>query len=238
MHGSEMSTTPISFRNGDGPERAGVPVKRSSDVETVACSVSEMDIGRTGGGSLGTALVAEIGAGGEILLTIDGGLRQAQRAYSCVIEPVPGDRVVTALLGDAIYVLAILDRLAPEEAVLSAPGGHCLTLAAEDIALRATGNLRLSASSLSLRAHAVSLVGRLVTFVADHLRTTGRQHEVVADQIATQARTRVTVVRETDVLDAGTVSQSVAGVTSTTAATAVLVAKEDVRFDGKRVTVG
>lgn len=195
-------------------------------------------IGRAGGGSLVADRVAGLGADGEIYLADDVAPRLAQRAYSCLIEPAVGDRVVTAQLGDTIYVLAILDRLMPDQATVSAPGAKCLKLDAADIALRATSQVTLSAPTVRVQAHAFSLVGRLVTFVADHLRTTARRREVVADQIAVQAQSRVAVVRDTDVLEAGTVVQSVAGITSTTATTAVLVAKEDVRFDGKRVTVG
>ncbi len=198
----------------------------------------ELDIGAAGGGSLGVARVLSLGSDGKIILADDAGPRPARRAYSCLISPAVGDRVVAAQFGDALYVLAILDRLMPDQATVSVPGATSLTVTANEIALRADRDVSLSACSVSVQAGTFSLVGRLVTLVADHLRSTARRREVVADQIAVQAQSRVAVVRDTDVLEAGTVVQSVAGITSTTATTAVLVAKEDVRFDGKRVTVG
>ncbi len=170
----------------------------------------------------------------------------ATRAFSCLVEPAVGDRVLLAQVDDESFVIAVLDRMLLDAATLSAPGVERLTLAAPHLALAAGDTLAIVAPrevaiesrTVGIRAHAFSLVGRLVTLVADHLRSTARRREVVADQIAVQAQSRVAVVRDTDVLEAGTVVQSVAGITSTTATTAVLVAKEDVRFDGKRVTVG
>lgn len=196
-------------------------------------------------GAVLRARVIEGAADGRVRVAAGDLEMWARRAFSCLVEPAAGDLVLLAQAEGEAHILAVLDRLFPSAATLSAPGVERLTLAAphlaltgETIALAAARDLTLDSRTLGLRAHAVSLVGRLVTLVADHLRTTAKRREVVADQIAVQAQSRITLVRETDVLEAGTVMQTVAGITSTTAAIAVLVAKEDVRFDGKRVTVG
>ncbi|MDQ0509465.1 DUF3540 domain-containing protein [Ancylobacter amanitiformis] len=186
------------------------------------------------------------GADGRIRVVFGEVEDTAIRAFGCLVEPVVGDRVLLAEVEGTRFVLAVLDRLLPVAATLSAPGVERLTVAAPRLELAAGDTLALAAArdvtiesrTVGIRAHAVFLVGRLVTLVADHLRSTARRREVVADQIAVQAQSRVVLVRDIDVLEAGTVTQSVAGITSTTAGTAVLVAKEDVRFDGKRVTVG
>lgn len=170
----------------------------------------------------------------------------AQRALSCLVEPMVGDRVLVASAGEEAFVLAVLDRLLPGEAALSVAGASRVALTApqlavearEGLALKAGAALEIEAPRLRIGADTLALVGRLVTFIADQLRATARLSETVAEQIAVQAGERTTLVRGTDVSEAGMLVQTIDTIASTTATTAVLVAKEDVRFDGKRVTVG
>lgn len=191
------------------------------------------------------ARVIELCSDGRVRVAVGDAEYRAARAFSCLIEPAVGDRVLLVHERGESFVLAVLDRMLPFTAALSVPGVERLTLAAprlaltgETLTLAAAQDVSIESRTVGIRAHAFSLVGRLVTVVADHLRSTARRREVVADQIAVQAQSRVTLVRDTDVLEAGTVVHQVSGIASTTATTAILVAKEDVRFDGKRVTVG
>ena len=61
---------------------------------------------------------------------------------------------------------------------------------------------------------------------------------MVATDIATKAARRVTIVDETDVLEAGTIAQKIAAASVTNAHAVVIAADEDLRLDGARVTVG
>ncbi|MGU3492573.1 DUF3540 domain-containing protein [Xanthobacteraceae bacterium A53D] len=170
----------------------------------------------------------------------------AQRAYSCLIEPQAGDVVLLASAGETPYVLAVLSRLLPDAAALSVPGARALGIAAqrlelqggEVLALQSAKDVEIRGAALRIRTDLFALVGRAVSLIADRLRTTARRSETVAEQIAIQAGERTSLVRGPDISEAGLLVQKVEGVASTTATTAVLVAKEDVRFDGKRVTVG
>ncbi len=227
------------------PSRLALPTNGASAPNSHATATPAAPAQPTPG-TFPCARVIEMAPDGRSRVAVDEAELWAARAFSCLVEPTVGDRVLLAQVEGETYVLAVLDRLLPGTATLSAPGVERLTVSAphlglaagETLALTAAKDVTIDSRTVAIRAHAFSLVGRLVTLVADHLRSTARRREVVADQIAVQAQSRVALVRDTDVLEAGTVMHSVAGITSTTAATAVLVAKEDVRFDGKRVTVG
>ncbi len=199
-------------------------------------------------GRMAAARVLAVEPDGRVTVAIGEAEMPAARALSCLVEPAAGDRVLLAQVDGESFVLAVLDRREPGPAPVSVsvPGAERVTLSAPHLGLVAGETLALSAArevtidsrTLSLRAHALSLVARLTTLVADHLRSTARRREIVADQIAVQAQGRTTLVRDLDVHEAGTLVQTVAGISSATAATAVMVAQEDLRFDGKRVTVG
>lgn len=170
----------------------------------------------------------------------------AQRAFGCLVEPIAGDRVLVARVGGESFVLSVLDRLVGDQAVLSAPGATALTVAADDISLAAGRRLslssaketRLSGETVAVQAGTFSLVGRMMTVVMDHLRSVLRRKEEMADVVALQAGERTTLVRGADVSKVGTLVQEVETVSTSTASTAVIIGREDVRVDAKRVTVG
>src|ERR1700678_3988910 len=67
--------------------------------------------------------------GPALLVRVDGKDRTAQRALSCLVDPVQGDRVLLALLGDgATFVLAVLERTEAAGVTASLPGDLSLRL--------------------------------------------------------------------------------------------------------------
>ena len=84
----------------------------------------------------------------------------------------------------------------------------------------------------------MSALARTATWVAEQLRISAKTQETVADTISSKSLDRVAVVERADVLRAQTLSQTIAGVSVTSAPIAVIATTEDLRLDGKRVTVG
>lgn len=169
----------------------------------------------------------------------------AQRSLSCLLAPEVGDRVLLARADGEAFVLAVLDRLLPDTMTLSVPNARQVVLSAPDVTLQAADSLALRGREATLDgvnvrvlAKSFSLVGRMATFIADLLRTTARHSETVAEQVTLQAAERTTRVKGADVSEVGTHVQHVEQISVETAHSAVLTAKEDLRFDGTRVTVG
>lgn len=169
----------------------------------------------------------------------------ARRALSCLIAPEVGDRVLVARSDGEAFVLAVLDRLLPDAMTLSVPEARSVVLCAPDLALQAEGPLalrareaRLEGENVHILAKSFQLVGRVTTLIADLLRATARRSETTAEEVVVQATDRTTRVRGTDVSEVGTAVRNVEQVSVETAQSAVLTAKDDLRFDGARVTVG
>ncbi|MDR2422830.1 MAG: DUF3540 domain-containing protein [Deltaproteobacteria bacterium] len=112
--------------------------------------------------------------GAEILL--------ARRAYSCLVEPVKGDRVIFAAHESQTYILAILSRPEPEarpaELVLPAQAalkGESLALRVSALAFEATtltgrtGRAHLSGSWLKLDFSLAHLAAKKAVEVFDRL---------------------------------------------------------------------
>ena len=113
--------------------------------------------------------------------------RVARTGFSCLVRPVPGDRVLTWGAGDACFVLGILERRsAGSPAVISVDGAAAL-----------------EASRIALSAQAVHIS-------AGDLLTSARNIHAVADTSSETTRLRVTQVG-TDVRRADNADDTVHG---------------------------
>jgi hypothetical protein len=169
----------------------------------------------------------------------------ARVGFSCLVRPIAGDRVLLSRGPEGVFVLAVLERLVPDRATLSLPSGGGLVVEAQSIGLVARQEVSVDAREIGMRsrkfnvvADSLTLFGRLSNWIAEHMRVSTKTQEVVADTLSAKAIDRVAIVERADVLRAASLSQTIDGVAITMAPTAVIATTEDLRLDGKRVTVG
>jgi hypothetical protein len=195
--------------------------------------------------SLGAAKVTkDLGASG-VELEIGNEVVAARLGFGCLIRPVAGDHVLAVRTPRGIFVLTVLDRLVPDSATLSLPLGGALVLEATDIRLEARQGVSIDARSVDVRSKrftvvsdSLTLFGRVANWVAEQMRISAKTQETVADTLSAKAFDRIVIVERSDVLRAGNVSQTIDNVSVTTAPAVVIATTEDLRLDGKRVTVG
>jgi hypothetical protein len=116
---------------------------------------------------------------------------------------------------------------------------------AKDVALKTDGRLALSAPDVQVSA-------RRMTILTDSLMQTGRKLvsnfnrslETYVDKmlnartITTTAQSRSSAIKETETLKAGILVQNIDSVATQNSEISMITAEEDVRLDGKRVSVG
>ena len=88
---------------------------------------------------------------------------RAERALSCLVEPVAGDRVLVCAGEGGAYVLHILARPGNVDAHLSVPGADSVSLRQPRIAMMAAESLELASAadaSLSAVSGTLSLTGQ------------------------------------------------------------------------------
>lgn len=171
----------------------------------------------------------------------------ARRAVSCLVEPQAGDRVLYLVEEDGRgTILHILSRAPgqPADVAVSNPDG-ALRLRGETVSLESPGAVTVSAGSVAVAAEKADVMAATLTMSGDTLQqiygrtqTSARSMETMAERIVTKALDRIDIVDNTDNRHVGTLSVKVSGVLTQSSYTTVLVAEEDLRMDGKRVTVG
>lgn len=191
------------------------------------------------GTSLDTGTVKALVTEREAMVTLANGEQiHAFQATSCLLAPVIGDTVLIFHGPEQAYMLSVLAREATVTAELGVAG-------AKDVALKAEGHLALSAPDVQVSA-------RRMTVLADTLMQTGkklvsnfsRTLETYLDQmvnartITTTAQSRSSAIKETETLKAGILVQNIDSVATQNSEISMITAEEDVRLDGKRVSVG
>lgn len=217
---------------------------RTSSYAAGSVDPGAIDRSHAGEPALFSGRVIASGAQDQVRIATETDEFEARLAVTCLVAPQPGDRVLVSRLENGCFVLAILERLIPSPVTLRA-AGDSLTIEAARLTLAARETLSVSAPAVdivtprfTLAGDALAFLGKLTSFVGDRLRLSSRTQEVAADTIATTARERVSAVAGTDMLRAGNLVSTIDGVVSTQTEAAVIAAREEVRIDGKRVTMG
>ncbi len=119
--------------------------------------------------------------------------RVARQAYSCLIQPCVGDRVLVSSSTEP-FIVAVLERTQPQPACLQLPTDDPLTLRNQDLSLQAEQSLKLSSlaemelnvplGTLRWNAHHVfsTVTGNWVQQVNHHLQRV-RQFALEATQL-------------------------------------------------------
>ncbi|MHA7773941.1 DUF3540 domain-containing protein [Roseibium sp. M-1] len=189
--------------------------------------------------------------GGQYQVLASGKTLTAQRAVSCLVAPECSDVVALMSTREGIFITDVLMR--PDE------GSQSVTLkpvkadgTARDMVI-AAGSLRIDVAekfeasgkeaglafeTLSLTAGRLALVGRKLLTSMQEIVSHAKRRLETYDMTTTRARTRVDRIVETDQLRAGSIQTQADTVSLSQSETALVVAKEDIRMDGKRISMG
>ncbi|WP_422377344.1 DUF3540 domain-containing protein [Roseibium sp.] len=211
-------------------------LKTQSQTEPVA-RTAQQDPASSAGLQTGTvkALLTEV----EAMVTLDTGEQiHAVQATSCLLAPVIGDTVLVYSGPEQSFMLSVLAREATVTAEIGVTG-------AKDVALTTKGSLALSAPDVKVSA-------RRLTVLTESLMQTGKQlvtnfsrsletyvdKMVNARTITTTAQSRSSAIKETETLKAGILVQNIDSVATQNSDVSLITAKEDVRLDAERVSIG
>jgi hypothetical protein len=148
--------------------------------------------------------------GAAVLLLRDGREEHARRAYSCLVEPVPGDLVLVGRAGGQAYVLAVLERRGDAAMRLAMPDGATIGGGA--------GRLNLAAGTLVVDADTTQVATRSLDVVATrteaHLGRVGlfaEAIETIAQRVIGRFRRSFRFVEEGEQLRARDIDQRASG---------------------------
>ena len=206
--------------------------------------LQEMRIVRSSG-----KVVSREGARFEI---ISGGkMVVALKAVSCLVEPEVTDVVAVLETSEGLFISDVLHRSEECQRNLTicftdAEGNpQDVELKAGNLALNAEDKLTASGKQLGFQFKSILMTGDRIALVGQKLMTSmqeivshAKQFLATYDTMSTKAKNRIDRIVETDQLKAGAIQTQADTVSLTQAGSTLIVAREDVRMDGKRITMG
>lgn len=172
-----------------------------------------------------------------VLVEVEGEVRAARQAASCLLSPETGDIVLCSASRLGLHVLHVLERDETECATVSAPGVRRLVLEQPAIDIRA-GDLDATATRARARVEQVHLFSRMVSAVTGRLELVADRLRRIAKQEVTSTTDSVRTVRNTDTVRAGHIMHEASEVMSLRSHVAVVEARGDVRVNGERISMG
>jgi hypothetical protein len=176
---------------------------------------------------------------------ITGAALSIRQAATCLVAPEPADIVLLQGAPPLAFVVAILLRASGVPLVITTPGDEGLVLRAGQITIDAGTRLNLTApqailtlDQVTLRSRAAILVTQTAAMATGLLRAVAQRVEMTAEILVSALGSRNAVVRETDVLRAGSTLSQVEGVAASQTGSFVVTARKDVRMDAERISLG
>jgi len=191
--------------------------------------------------------------GRDARISRDGVVHEARIAFGCLIQPEPGDRVLTSLADGTIWIIAVLDRQSDTPPRLWAEGDLGIVSQRGDISLSAARTVDIGAGA-TVRAAApeIDLHAGIARFVLDELLQVGRRAnlyvakirsvcdvvETFAEHVLTRAKRGSRFIEDSDQIRAGDIDYRAEGNLQLQAQTAFITADTVVRVDAEQIHMG
>lgn len=192
-------------------------------------------------------------AGDSAMIEFDGGAVNAAVAFSCLVKPVAGDKVLVARSERECHVLAVLERSAgrettiefPGDARLSAPNGRMNLASGTELNLIGAQKTRMVSADTQIMSGRVSVHADTLSARANKTETRLGAVQVFADSIDTVAKritqrvdTLMRWVEGVETLSIGSLIQNVRKIMTSHSHHAVITAKKDIKIDAERIHMG
>ncbi|WP_437274651.1 DUF3540 domain-containing protein [Sorangium sp. So ce375] len=200
--------------------------------------------------SLETGVVRGTASG--LVIELGGGPVAARRAKSCLVAPDAGDRVLCAVEGDQVFVLAVLEGEAGATTRVVAEGdlkvqatGRLGLGAGDQIEIAAVKEVGLFAGKLHVRAQTAAaaieelgLVGRSLEAHLQKAVVVAERMEARADRLVQRAKQAFRFVEALDQVRAGIFDLRAEGLAAVRGENTIVAARTLTKVDGEQVKIG
>lgn len=185
------------------------------------------------------------GKEGSWLVTTNQGLIRANQAYSCLVQPVLGDKVLLQTAGKTTYLLAILERQQPLAMQINAKQGLSFDLGGQDCEWKNTKLWQVEAEITQILTQHAELTTNIGKVSGNQLTQHWQQvHNLIKDfwhsgqTLWQQVRQSISRVDEVEQKDSGHFIQRTRGNMSLNSEQASITSNKDLRIDAERIHMG
>lgn len=148
--------------------------------------------------------------GAAIVLRREGQEERACRAFSCLVEPAPGDLVLVGRSGGQAYVLAVLERRGGAAMRLAMPDGATIGDSAGQLTI-AAGTLVIDTDATQVATHSLDVTASRTEAHLGRVGLFAEAIETIAQRIIGRFRRSFRFVEEGEQLRARDIDQRASG---------------------------
>ncbi|WP_198369229.1 DUF3540 domain-containing protein [Roseomonas rosulenta] len=179
-----------------------------------------------------------LGPEGEGFALLLGGQRAcARRAFSCLVEPAPGDLVLVAVAGGERYILAVLERRGDAPLCLPLAEGASITATPGRIDV-ATGTFALQADAAQVAATKLGVLAGRTDVRLGAVRLVAEAIESMAERVIGRFRRSYRFVEEGEHLRARDIDHRASGHLHLRGDTTAVQAKALVKVQSAQIHLG
>jgi hypothetical protein len=190
----------------------------------------------------------------EIRIDTVHGAFSCRRAFSCLVEPMTGDRVLAA--GDpheGLFIIAVLERREPSvtrltvkgDLTLGLPDGRFSVAAAHGVDLVSAGEMTMTSPEITVRSpkgniflDQLSYLGRRLFAEIEGIKLLGGLFDTVMERISQRVKRSYRTVEESDHVRSGQIDYRAEKNMSLRGQNALVTARELVKIDGDQIHLG
>ena len=191
--------------------------------------------------------------GRNLHLAREGRISEARVAFGCIVQPEPGDHVLTHIVDGTSWVTSVLERSSETPMRLWAEGDVSIVSMGGDVSLTAAQSLNLDAAKRArLVAAEIDLHAGVARFVLDELLQVGRRAsllvgkirhvseliETFAEHVLMRVQRSTRFVEESDQIRAGDIDHRAESTLQMRAETMLMTADVVVRVDADQIHMG
>jgi len=189
----------------------------------------------------------------KFIIKADSGIYSANRAFSCLLMPQAGDKVMCVFLDKQYYILAIIERpneqsmelSFPSDVILMSRNGQFNIHSNKAVGINSSENIDLSSQQLNVVAekslfniNSIIAVAKQYSGHVQAMQVISKSIETVADRSISSFKFALKNVEGLDQTKAGDVISSIKNLFSLRSRQAAILAKKDIKVDAQRIHMG
>lgn len=191
---------------------------------------------------------------GRFMVETSLGKYSTGRAFSCLVEPATGDRVLIAgEPSEDLFIISVLERTAPApvtlivegDLTLGLPNGRFCVAAAKGVDLVSAGDMTMTSSNLTVRStkgdifmESITLLGKRCLAEIEAIKLIGGFFDTVMERISQRVKRFYKTVEEYDQVRSQQIDYRADKNMSLRGENALVTAKELVKIDGDQIHMG
>ncbi|MCF6246842.1 MAG: DUF3540 domain-containing protein [Desulfobacula sp.] len=189
----------------------------------------------------------------KIRINVAGNIKEAKRAFSCMVDPEPDDIIICSQNNDGTaYILGIIERSGSQKMSVSFPSDACIRSNQGSLNINSSESITIASKQVNSfskrvihKSHEAVISYDNIIANGDELQASFKTVRLISDLINTMAKQVIDrfkgYIRKTednDMVKSGQMTRQTDGLYAMDSKHTIMNSKESTKIDGKKILMG